>query len=964
MSTIKFLQSVLGDQGKYCLFAGMREEKSLRRQRNQFFDNLDDLILSASEASRQGYEAYFALGTFDSEGKREARNVIQMRSFFLDLDCGETKDFPTQVAAISALRGFCNKYKLPKPTMVNSGYGVHVYWQLVSPVTAEQWKPQAERFKRLCLNYGLAIDKAVPADCARVLRVPGTINYKGDPGPRVRILGDLSEPVEFDDFVDILDRYTDDVPVKALRSNAFANDPVMQAMLGNSTSRFKIILEKTKQGKGCAQLKNCLLNQADIEEPLWRAALSVAAHCEDKDKAIHALSKNHPEYDPRETESKASQTKGPYHCASFDSLNPGLCEGCPHFGKLTSPIQLGRAVKRAEEEDNVVVDKLADNPLGELQEYVIPDFPFPYFRGKIGGVYMEVESGEEGGKSEVMVYQHDFYVTKRIVDPDEAVGECVLFRLHLPHDGMREFMIPLSAVTSTDEFRKNLSRNGVAAADVRPLMAYTLRWVDTLARQKKADISRKQFGWIDDEFSAFALGKMLIMGDRVENNPPSSRTAPHFKTFEPKGTLEGWKKTMDFFNKPGYQEQQYVIGASFGAVLSKMTAVHGSLLHFYSKGSGYGKTTTLHAGASVWGDPDTFIRDAKDTHNSRMLFAETWKDLPIYIDELTNIDGREASNLVYQITSGKQKDRMVSSANGSRWRGDPWSTIFVTTANTSIVSIVASAKDSPQAEAQRIVEMQAVRKVGEKKGGDKLALDLKKHYGHAGPIFLQYVMRNKASVLELLGKVQAKIDKEVGLTSQNRFWSAQSALIITGLHIAKHLKLVNFDMKELLAWTIKFMRGYKLEEEQLIAPSSALELVAEYYFDNVNNFLRIRSGLNTGDDGESTGLDHLITPDATPRIHLLGRHETDTNVIYLLPKPFKKWCTDKQIDYGMVIKDLRNGPAKGRSIVKRLGTGTKLNMPPLSTIRLFGQGWLGEDESDVEQESEGAETSQELETQD
>lgn len=939
MSTITFLESVLGDQGKYCIFAVRKSDKKIRQL---FFADIKSAADAADEACLTDFDAYFALGTFDDGGRREARHVVQMRSFFLDLDCGEGKEFSTQVAAINALRSFCLKFKLPKPTMVNSGRGIHAYWPLVEPVSRDVWKPQAERFKKLCLGYGLAIDPVVPADSARVLRVPGTLNFKDDPASRVRVLGELGAPIEFDSFVELLDRYVEDVPVHAIKANTYHNDPVMQAILGNSTSRFKNILEKTKEGKGCAQLAHCVTNQAGIDEPLWRAALSIAQHCEDAPKAIHFVSNRHPDYDPSETQKKAAQTKGPYHCASFESLRPQGCQNCPHRGKITSPIQLGRQVKRAEHEDNIIIEQDVRGPLGELQEYVIPDFPYPYFRGKNGGVYIEIK-GADGTKEEVLVYQHDLYVTKRIIDPDEAVGECVVYRLHLPHDGMREFLVPLSAVTSLDELRKHLARNGVAVKDVGAIMAYSIRWVDTLARQRKADVSRKQFGWIDDELTGFALGGMVIHADRVENNPPSSRTAPYFKLFEPKGTLQGWKKTIDFFNRPGFEAYQYALGTGFGAVLSRMTALQGSLLHFYSKESGFGKTTTLSIGASIWGNPKDFVRAAEDTHNSTMLFAETWKDLPVYIDELTNIDGKAASKLVYQITGGKQRDRMQASANGSRWRGEPWSTIFVTSANTSIVSIVASAKDSPQAEAQRVVEIKAENRLKNKKDGDVLALNLTKHYGHAGPIFLQYVMRNLAQVRSLLASVQAKIDAEVGLTSQNRFWSGQAALVITGLYIAKHLKLIDFDMKSLVRWVVEFLKEYKLDESQMVSPSSALELIAEYYFDNVNNFLRIRSGLSAGEDDESTGLDHLITPDANPRIHLLGRHETDTNTLYLMPKPFKKWCSDRQIDYGGVIKDLKTGPAKAKSQSKRLGTGTKLNLPPVSTIRLYGTGWLNDE---------------------
>ena len=46
-------------------------------------------------------------------------------------------------------------------------------------------------------------------------------------------------------------------------------------------------------------------------------------------------------------------------------------------------------------------------------------------------------------------------------DPDQ--GEVALFRLHLPHDGVKEFTVPATAVASKEELKKYLSHNGVVA---------------------------------------------------------------------------------------------------------------------------------------------------------------------------------------------------------------------------------------------------------------------------------------------------------------------------------------------------------------------------------------------------------------------------------------------------------------------------------------------------------------------
>ena len=63
--------------------------------------------------------------------------------------------------------------------------------------------------------------------------------------------------------------------------------PLMESMMGNKVKRFKTIMMKSVNGEGCPQLLHCFQNQNSIEEPLWRAALSIAERCVDREDAIH-----------------------------------------------------------------------------------------------------------------------------------------------------------------------------------------------------------------------------------------------------------------------------------------------------------------------------------------------------------------------------------------------------------------------------------------------------------------------------------------------------------------------------------------------------------------------------------------------------------------------------------------------------------------------------------------------------
>jgi hypothetical protein len=103
--------------------------------------------------------------------------------------------------------------------------------------------------------------------------------------------------------------------------------------------------------------------------------------------------------------------------------------------------------------------------------------------------------------------------------------------------------------------------------------------------------------------------------------------------------------------------------------------------------------------------------------------------------------------------------------------------------------------------------------------------------------------------------------------------------------------------------------------------------------ENYNNILRIKST----DDArkQSTGLDHLILPDATPRMQLVARYEYDIKKLYLLPKPFKMWCSKQQIDYTNTIEALKAGRTKLKREKIRLGRGTHMNMPAADVLTLL-----------------------------
>ena len=926
METDTFLKAVLGGTGHYCIFAA-NAAQSKRVQK--FYSDIGVLGAEALELDSKGYDTYFALATFEEEGSRKAINAKYMRSFFLDIDCGPSKDYPTKVEALTALQKFCGALQLPRPIVVDSGRGIHVYWPLSEDIIADDWIVVAERLKALCATHKFYADPAVTSDIARVLRVPLTHNYKTDPPSKVTLLGNGGHQIsQFDDFARLLGTEFIPIPTKSTHAGKNTN-AVMDALLGNRESSFLGILKKTKLGKGCEQLKLVATDQKNTSEPMWRAGLSIARFCVDGDVAAHKLSKQHPDYSQEDTDTKFGPIKGPYTCAKFDELNVGVCPDCPNWGKVKSPIVLGSKFKEAEtssQEGTYDLESLED--LG-ADVYGIPKYPYPYFRGANGGVYMRI-SNADGDIDEKQIYHNDLYVIQRITDVE--LGESAVMRLHLPKDGVKEFTLPLSAVTSREEFRKALSAQGVALMKMDELMTYTTTWINELQANATADEAHRQFGWANDRLDSFILGNQKILPDSIGFNAPTTPTVGLFSAFEPKGTMEGWQNALSFWNRDGFELYQYVVGVGFGSALMEFANVKCSAMHLHNKDSGVAKTTAMFAATSIWGNPEELVLAKDDTTNSKMNRGELYHSIPWCIDEITNLKPALASDLLYMFTAGRQKNRMSSSSNVERSRGRPWRLMALTTGNTSIIELVCLAKTSPKAEAQRVLECYVPdikHMFTSKKETDDFEKALQDNYGHAGPVFVQYIMNNQEEVRKLCATVQKHVDAQGNLKAPNRFWSAQISYTLAGLMIAKKLGLLGYDVGKVFKWALTVLLPQN-KNAAIAIEASVFDIMNGFFTEHISNILQIES---TQDNRklQGNGMDVLAMPESIARGKLVARYETDTQKFYVVPKILKRWCGEQQINYNHLVSQIKS-TCEGRYAKVRLSKGTKLALPPADVL--------------------------------
>lgn len=172
---------------------GTLDSKS-KKFKNTPVKNAVDAVLFADKSSKSGLDAYLAIAEYKTTDNRTKDNVEGACCLIADIDVGLTKSanekgYATLVEGQAAIKKFRTEASLPKPNyVVNSGTGLHVYWMLDEIVDRDTWITYAEKFKTIAKKLGFLADPSRTADCASVLRVPGTMNYKYDPPQPVTLL--------------------------------------------------------------------------------------------------------------------------------------------------------------------------------------------------------------------------------------------------------------------------------------------------------------------------------------------------------------------------------------------------------------------------------------------------------------------------------------------------------------------------------------------------------------------------------------------------------------------------------------------------------------------------------------------------------------------------------------------------------------------------------------------------------
>lgn len=239
-----------------------------------------------------------------------------------------------------------------------------------------------------------------------------------------------------------------------------------------------------------------------------------------------------------------------------------------------------------------------------------------------------------------------------------------------------------------------------------------------------------------------------------------------------RGDLDEWK----------YRVGRLCVGNS-RLLLSVCAAFSGPLLHLAGHDSGgihfvgpssIGKTTLLSLSGSVFGGPG-FIRTWRATCNGLEGLCELHNDTLLVLDEMGEVDPKEAGSIAYMIGNGVGKTR--ADRNGEARSKKTWRLIFISSGEVGLAQhMIEGGKVARTGQEVRLIDLPADAGVGHgvfenlhgfEHGGalsNALREASRQCYGVAGVTFIEAASKDHASLPSVL---RSRIDHFVDMYLPN-----------------------------------------------------------------------------------------------------------------------------------------------------------------------------------------------------
>ena len=321
-----------------------------------------------------------------------------------------------------------------------------------------------------------------------------------------------------------------------------------------------------------------------------------------------------------------------------------------------------------------------------------------------------------------------------LVDPDGIVHTLAL---------------PASAIgNDAADVRRTLNDRGFILSSKtgagQALSAFLMR-ADPVRRARVVN----SLGWTDDACSSFVLANGHVIGDEDVVYQPQSAVSIA-KEMRAGGSLEGWRRGVA---RPciGNPLLIVAVSAAFAGSLLDLLGAESFGGHFRGESS-KGKTTLLRTAASVWGSPK-FMQTWRATGNALEGLAAATNGTALCLDEIGQINGQEAGQIIYTIANGVSKAR--ANALGEARPRFTWSVVIISSGEVAFADVLEDSGKAKAGQQIRLLDIPADRQergvfddLHSSKSGAKFSKEIKRatreNFGTAGPAFVGSLIGRKA----------------------------------------------------------------------------------------------------------------------------------------------------------------------------------------------------------------------------
>ena len=393
-----------------------------------------------------------------------------------------------------------------------------------------------------------------------------------------------------------------------------------------------------------------------------------------------------------------------------------------------------------------------------------------------------------------------------------------------------QWSMPLSLLQGdAKEYRKELASQGLNITTNSKQRSYLDPYIQNYPVHKRA-LCVDRLGWHEQQY---ILPDRAIGSDSKQLIVYQSANAIN-STLAQQGTLAQWR---DNLCKPLAEQSRFVfsIACAFAGQLLELLEYDGGGFHLLGSSS-MGKSLSLKLAASVWGNPDRYVKTWRSTDNALEGTASEHNDSFLPLDEISECDPKIVGKTVYMLANGQGKGR--STTTGHNRIAKTWRIIFLSNGEESLQNFMAQAGQKTNAGIEvRVAHIDADAGKGLKTFDSLVLADTSEaqadtinelshaYYGSAGIAWLEHITSDKTATTANAGQlVSSFMSKYSDLTAQAHRVAKRFAMVAAAGEIATLAAITGWQVGQATTavmtcldnWLDNYGRDGEHEQRQII----------------------------------------------------------------------------------------------------------------------------------------------------